>query len=399
MRVLRVISSMNPKFGGPSQGIRNSIKELSVLGHINEVLCLDNPNEDFIKKDSFKVHAIGSGYSPWQYNKHLIPWVVKNLFKYDVVIIHGLWLYHGYATVKSFSKFKLKNLDQKIPKLYLMPHGMLDPWFQEAENRQLKAFRNLIYWKFIEKKIVNYVDGLLFTCQQELLLARNTFKGYFPKQEINVGYGVAEPPIYTIQQQKSFHLKAKSLPEKAKYFLFLSRINFKKGVDFLILAYLKVLEDNLNINDVPFLVIAGPGINSLFGKRILSLIKSNPILKDRIIFTGMLTDNAKWGAIYGCEAFILPSHQENFGIAVVEALACSKPVLITNQVNIWSEILESNAGIVENVGLEGTVKMLDNFIKTPKLDRDKMGSNAKKAYLKYFDISKTVHNLIDAISN
>jgi glycosyltransferase involved in cell wall biosynthesis len=75
-----------------------------------------------------------------------------------------------------------------------------------------------------------------------------------------------------------------------------------------------------------------------------------------------LRKSEKWGVLYGCEAFVLPSHQENFGIAVVEALACGKPVLISDQVNIWREIVEDGAGIAEADTEEGVVKLLKKFL-------------------------------------
>jgi hypothetical protein len=76
----------------------------------------------------------------------------------------------------------------------------------------------------------------------------------------------------------------------------------------------------------------------------------------------MLAGDSKWGALYGCEAFVLPSHQENFGIAVVEALACGKPVLISDQVNIWREIVEDGVGMVEGDTEEGVEKLLRRFL-------------------------------------
>ena len=91
-------------------------------------------------------------------------------------------------------------------------------------------------------------------------------------------------------------------------------------------------------------MIAGPGLDTAFGREMRQLAESlcpQPSTltpQPAVFFPDMLTGDAKWGALYGCEAFVLPSHQENFGIAVVEALACGKPVLISNQVNIWREI-------------------------------------------------------------
>ena len=80
----------------------------------------------------------------------------------------------------------------------------------------------------------------------------------------------------------------------------------------------------------------------------------------------MLTGHAKWGAFYGAEAFILPSHQENFGIAVVEALACGKPVLISKQVNIWHEIIEGGGGLVEEDTTAGTLRLLESWQRLSK---------------------------------
>lgn len=396
MKILRIIPSMNPKNGGPCQGIRNSIPELSKLGVVNEVLSMDNPSESFIGTDPFKIYAIGFGENSWQYNKELIPWLLENLGNYDVVIIHGLWLYHSYATVKALLKYKLIQKALNTPKVYLMPHGMLDPWFQKDKTRRLKAIRNEIYWRLLEKKVVSSVDGLLFTCEQELLLARTTFKGYSPKKELNIGYGIAAPPENNLILKNSFLQKCNGLPQNEKYWLFLGRIDYKKGVDLLIKAYNEVISES-DSNKMPYLVIAGPGLETDYGQSLLSLVKKSSRLGERVIFTGMLTGNAKWGAIYGCEAFILPSHQENFGISVAEALACRKTVLISNQVNIWKEIESMEAGIVADDTVEGTALLLRKFNTLSSTEKQQMEANAIEAYQRFFDVSVVAKRLLTLI--
>ena len=90
MNILRVIASMNPASGGPCQGIRNSIPELEKIGIHNEVVCLDDPREQFKTKDTFKIYALGPGKTPWCYSNKLIPWLKENLMRFDAVIVHGL---------------------------------------------------------------------------------------------------------------------------------------------------------------------------------------------------------------------------------------------------------------------------------------------------------------------
>src|SRR4051794_35330867 len=115
---------MNPSHGGPCQGIRNSIPELELLGVHNEVLSLDVPHAPFLGKDTFTIHALGGARSSWNYNSKLIPWLENNLHRFDVVIVHGLWLYQSYAVNKVISYLKYKALHsterRKVPKLYIM---------------------------------------------------------------------------------------------------------------------------------------------------------------------------------------------------------------------------------------------------------------------------------------
>src|SRR5690606_26648595 len=100
--------------------------------------------------------------------------------------------------------------------------------FQNARNRKLKAIRNWIYWKLIEKNVVNQAQGLLFTCEEERQLARVTFSPYRPNCELVVGLGVEEPPVYQVDMQREFVARCPNFKNES-YFLFLSRIHEKKG--------------------------------------------------------------------------------------------------------------------------------------------------------------------------
>lgn len=391
MKILRVIASMAPSSGGPCQGIRNTIPALSKLGIHNVVVCLDDPKDEFIGKDNFPVYALGPAQNPWAYTPRLVPWLKDNINQYDVVIVHGLWLYHGFAINKVYNQIKGKK-----PKLFVMPHGMLDPYFQRASNRKLKALRNWFYWKLIESKLIHRADGILFTCEQEMLLASETFRPYHPKKEMNVGYGITEPPPYTSEMSDQF-LELCPQAKSNKYFLFLSRIHKKKGVDLLVKAYLNLKKQYYD-QELPLLVIAGPGVDTAYGQQLQQLVDQNPLLNESVFFPGMLTGAAKWGAFHGCEIFILPSHQENFGIAVVEALACGRPVLISHQVNIWKEIYLFKGGLISEDNQSGVQKMLNIWMNLSNKQKNIVSKGAKICFQQLFHINEASTKLLQAIT-
>ncbi|TKD65563.1 glycosyltransferase [Flavobacterium sp. ASW18X] len=380
---------MNPKQGGPCQGIRNSIGALKNDENLHEVVCLDAEDEVYGIRDDFTIYKLGRRKGPWQYHKALYPWLLNNLTSYDVVIIHGLWTYHSYAVYKAIKK--LSREGNSLPKVFVMPHGMLDPYFQKSKERRLKAIRNEVYWGLIERKVVNNATGLLFTCEQELLLARQAFKQYRPRNEYNVGYGVQPPPPFATEMTRALRDKLPNWNGEP-YLLFLSRIHQKKGVDLLIKAYNQLSKKTTGI---PKLIIAGPGMDSTYGKELEYLTQGN----EQIIFPGMLNGAAKWGAFYHAAAFVLPSHQENFGIAVAEAMACKKPVLISDKVNIWREIVEHHGGIANTDTLEGTLKTLKEWFAKTAEEQQQMGMAAFESYGTHFTIAKAAQNLMNTILN
>lgn len=400
MKILHVVGSMDPASGGICQAIRNSIPEMTLLGSSCEVVCLDDPAAAFIKLDTFPIHALGPAKGPWQYAAKLKPWLIANVSRFDVVIINGAWIYASFITSKIISNFKNKQLQDatlKVPRLFIMPHGMFDPYFQNAPGRRLKAIRNWVYWKLIEAKIVNDADGLLFTCEAELKLARTSLQPYRPKKEVNVGFGIVSPPEFSQEMYQSFLEKCPGIDHQP-FLLFLGRIHEKKGVDLLIKAYADVAGQAVTQNRaVPKLVIAGPGLDTPFGKEMIHLSNLHPRLHGLVLSPGMLTGNAKWGALYSCDAFILPSHQENFGVAIVEAMACKKAVMISDQVNIWAEINEGGGAIVGADTLEATTASLVKWLKLSIAEQQNMGKKALATFQKQFNIHWAAKAFLKAI--
>lgn len=410
MKILHVVDQMDPVMGGVCQAVRTMIRILEENRIQSEVVSLDDPNASFSSTDIFINHPMGPPKGPWHYSSKLTPWLLSHLQNYDVVIIHGLWLYSSYAAHKAFKisyeKLKVQKEKKDLPYLYVMPHGMLDPYFQKAKGRKIKSIRNWMYWKLIESSVVNKATGLLFTCEEERLLAHQPFSPYFPKKEWVVGLGVEEPPVSTLKMRQSFFQVCPEV-ENEPYILFISRIHEKKGLDLLIQAYENIIKtqtiENENTDDFkqkkqfPKLVIAGPGLDTSYGIHIQKLVKASTELKSAVIFPGMLRGDEKWGAFYGCDVFILPSHQENFGIAVVEALACGKPVLISNKINIWREIVSGGGCLVGNDTVEGIQEILHRWIQLSNSEKEDMASKALTTYKDYFALKPAASRLIKAL--
>jgi glycosyltransferase involved in cell wall biosynthesis len=165
----------------------------------------------------------------------------------------------------------------------------------------------------------------------------------------------------------------------------------------LIRAYKELLSQaGSGSSKIPKLVIAGPGLESGYGQQMLALVSALQLC-DQVSFPGMLSGDEKWGAFYGCDAFILPSHQENFGIAVVEALSCGRPVLISTQVNICNEIRASGGGLVEDDTPNGIYNLLNSWMNMSPEEKELMGSNALKIFQSRFYVKSAVKQMLTAL--
>ena len=264
---------------------------------------------------------------------------------------------------------------------------MLDPWFKRTYP--LKHLKKWLYWPWAEYRVLRDAQAVLFTCEEERLLARQSFWLY-KCNEIVVNFGTAAPIGEPAVQRQTFLNRFPELRHK-RLILFLSRIHPKKGCDLLIEAFAKVAETEDSLH----LVMAGP--NQTNWQEQLQLSAEKLGIPEKITWTGMLSGELKWGAFHAAEVLVLPSHQENFGIVVAEAMACGVAVLISNKVNIWREIAADDAGLVANDDLDGTVELLQKWLKMLPNEQQTKQKNAKNSFNKRFEIHQAAQSLINTL--
>lgn len=373
MKILRVILSANPKDGGAVESMLRSA--LAMPAHQTEVVSLDDPSASFIAEFPLKLHALGPVAKKYGYTPKLTQWLQAHASEFDAAVIEGVW---NHASVEAARQFK----KLKIPYV-LYTHGMLDPWFRKTYP--LKHLAKQVLWLFGQGQALSNAFSVLFTCEEEMKLARGEFWGHRFTERV-ISFGTTRPPKLSPEMAPAFRAKCPDLADK-RYLLFLSRLHPKKGCDVLISAFSKIAAKFPDID----LVMAGP--DQVGDQASLAKLTRDLQIEERVHWPGMLSGDAKWGALYGAHAMTLTSHQENFGIVVAEAMACGSPVLISNKVNIWREVESSGGGLVANDDIEGSAQMLEAFLSKADEQRQAMSAAAIEAFETRFEIGAAVRDL------
>jgi glycosyltransferase involved in cell wall biosynthesis len=350
-------------------------------GHHIEVVTLDSQEEVARHAFPFPVTAVGKGIGRYGYNSKLAPWLRQHAGQFDCVLIHGLW---NYSSVGSWRA--LRNLSTPY---CIFSHGMMSPWFRE--HYPLKHLKKQAFWWLAEGRVLRDARCVLFTCDEERRSARNVFHGFHYRESVP-GYGTADPTGDADSQKSEFLATFPALKDK-RFFLFLGRIHPIKGCDLLIEAFAK------SISTLPpdfHLVLAGPDPSGMIPG--LKKLAEKLGISNRTHWPEMLKGDLKWGTMRAAVALIHPSHHENFGLAIAEAMACGTPVLISDKVNTWREVLASRGGIVESDTVEGTRKLICRFLALSGEELAKMKTAARQGFLQYFNVEQSARNLISMIN-
>jgi glycosyltransferase involved in cell wall biosynthesis len=380
MRILHMINTLSPESGGPPEAVRQLVKGYVSIGADIEVVCLDDPNAEFMRDIRCPVHALNQSYAGrYSFSLRLWRWLNANIGRFDGIVMNGIWSFPGLA---------LHLAARRAGKRYgVFTHGALDPWF----NRKypVKHLKKLFYWP-IQYAVLRDALAVFFTTATERDLAKSSFS---PNDwnSVVVPYGIMEPERSSERDAKQIEEFYRTIPKLRgrRYLLFMARIQEKKGCDLLIEAFASLASIAPDVD----LVVAGPDQAGMQMK--LKRRSERLGIGDRVHWPGLISGHAKWGALKACDAFVLPSHQENFGISVVEALSVGRPVLISNQVNIWSDVQDDNAGLVDDDTLEGTKHMVHSWLAMDQSERDKLAAHARPCFVARYSMKRAA----EAINN
>ena len=343
MRVLHVISNIDPSLGGTSTALIALARAQRGAGlDVNVLSTFSTPSEDAaesLRRDGVNVTLIGPTTQPLSRHPQIEPALREHVPRVDVVHIHALWeeVQHRAARVA-----------RELAKPYVItPHGMLDPW-----SLKQSKWKKRLYLALRMRSNLNHAAAIHYTSEIERDLSTPL---NLKPQTIVEPNGVDLAEFENLPPRGVFRAKYPQLAADRPLVLFLSRVHPKKGLDLLVPAFAAGAPKDA------VLVIAGPEGEGGYVERIRALASQHAVA-DRVIFTGMLRGGERIEAFVDADLFVLPSHQENFGIAVVEALASGCPVLISDQVNIHREITAGGVGVVVSMDVESIRRELNRWM-------------------------------------
>jgi glycosyltransferase involved in cell wall biosynthesis len=345
-------------------------------GNQVEVATLDGPDSRSEHQVNCQIHPCGPGRSNYGFSPRLVEWLRENYQRFDGVIVNGVWQWHGVAARRVLAGRK---------PYVVFAHGMLDPYFMH--RHPLKHLKKLVYWTLQERHNLARAQAVCFTSEEEKRIAGRGFP-FRQFHGVVVPYGTTGPSGDRAALESVFHREVPALAGRP-YLLFLGRIHPKKGCDLLLEAFAQAAPPGLQ------LVMAGPDETGWRSQ--LDAQAARLCIADRVHWPGMLRGDAKWGAFYAADAFILPSHQENFGIAVADALACGQIPLISDKVNIAPDVAADGAGLMEPDTIEGTGRLIERFLAMSADERAVMRQRGLACYQRRYSLANAAQEVYRAL--
>ena len=296
----------------------------------------------------------------------------RNLKAFDIMHFHAIWNYPTAAAAHYCRRYKKPYIIAPRDALYTYALGK-------------NAWKKWPYYTLIGKRDIQGAAAIHFTTEDELERCHPFLDLKYKAIIVPNGIDISEfdnlPETGRLKERYPF------LNNK-KVILFLGRIHWKKGLDLLAKAYGKVARER---NDVHLLIV-GPD-EGKYERKLRQLLKIEGVL-ERVTFTGMLTGKEKLETYAGCTLFVLPSYSENFGMTVIEAMACGLPVVISDQVGIHREVAKDSAGLVVNCDSEQLAQAMIKLLDDTDLSQ-RMGENGRRLVNERFTLDKIATKMIE----
>jgi glycosyltransferase involved in cell wall biosynthesis len=350
MRVLHIIPSVAERSGGPATAIIPMCRALMQQGV--EVLLLSTADHEAVQEYKgvpaiFFPPQLGASF---KYSRPLSSWLSSNIKNFDLAHIHAVFNHSSVA-----ASHACRNAG--VPYI-IRPLGTLDPW-----SMAQKPLRKRLFWQLSGKGMLHRAAAVHYTSEVEKLSTERLL-GLHHGRVVALG----------IDANNSNGKHASLFPQP--YVLVLSRLHPKKGLDVLIEAFLLLIKSERFAHWR--LVLAGDGPSNYVSK-LKAAASAQP---DRIVFAGWLDEETKHVALSGASLLALPSHQENFGLCVMEALSHSVPVLVSPNVNLAAEIVSANAGWVAAIDKDALAARLGEAL-SDEDELAKRGRSGKQLSQKY----------------
>ena len=379
MNILHVIRDLYAATGGPVTAVLGMAAAQTAMGHFVSVVATDHALETIPLLDGVEITSFPCTFSPWNFSLPLGRALPKLVGACDIVHIHMIWEYPTYAAARICTKLKKPYI--------LRPCGMLDRW-----SLSQSAWKKGAYLRLLGIPLIRNAAALHFTTHAELA---NSLYLHDQEQCFVVPIGLPPNVFVAPQDIQAFRCRFPELKDK-RIVLFLGRLDYKKQPNVVLDAFKYIC----GIDERLALVLAGPS-EPAYLNDLRQLVKTLG-LESRVIFTGLLQGEVVREALFAAEIFVLPSLQENFGIAVAEAMAAGCPVVVSEQVNLASEIRDNEAGIVCKSDAVSTAGALEILIRDDGL-RAIMAKNGRSLVADKFmwqvvsaDLMNVYHDILSS---
>lgn len=361
--------------GGPARIIYDHAVEQVKLGHQVTILTPVWPDDhlypapDGVTVVSVKRHWFAK-YFP-EFTLEGWKWLQENHRKFDFIHVHGPFHFAG----------MMPYLLRTQTPWGITIHGLLDKWALKHGFWKKKIVSELIQKRIVRKAHVIQVNN------DDEVADLKGYLGYLPDSMVKIPNGMRLSDFEPMPTKGAFK-SAFSIPADQRIVLFMGRLNIKKGLDILLPAFQRFVQDRNNLT----LVLAGP--DDGFQKECERFVENNG-LSDKIRMVGMLRGDDKLKALADAEVFVLPSYSEGFSIAVLEAMTAGVPSLVSDRVGFGEQIRADKAAYLCELNPESVQRGLEAIIDSPSY-AEQIAQNANSMVRRLYTIEVVAGQLLSA---